>query len=160
MDARQEIINKLNEAIILVNAAFNVEPVEPIHYDTRLTANFRLGEFLKNSGFPAGYQVPDDIFENITNLAHQLETIRAAINAPIIINSGLRSTEKNSAVGGAKQSRHLTGEAADIRANGYTPAELRNIIKDLMTSGKIIEGGLKAYANHVHYDIRGFYVSW
>jgi len=40
MDARQEIINKLNEVIILVNAAFGAEPVEPIHYDTKVPHGF------------------------------------------------------------------------------------------------------------------------
>ena len=37
---------------------------------------------------------------------------------PIIINSGFRSEAVNRAVGGARNSNHLTGCAADIRVAG------------------------------------------
>ena len=41
---------------------------------------------------------------------------------PIIINSGFRSPEVNRAVGGAPNSNHLTGCAADIRVYGMEQA--------------------------------------
>lgn len=45
-----------------------------------------------------------------------LQPLRDELKEPIIVNSGYRSPELNKAVGGAKTSQHLTGEAADIRA--------------------------------------------
>lgn len=43
-----------------------------------------------------------------------LDPIREAWGKPIGVNSGFRCVELNRAVGGAKNSQHLTGEAADI----------------------------------------------
>jgi hypothetical protein len=43
-----------------------------------------------------------------------LDKIRKMWGKPIYINSGYRSIELNSAVGGAGDSQHLKGEAADI----------------------------------------------
>lgn len=40
--------------------------------------------------------------------------------SPIKINSFFRSSEVNKAVGGAKNSQHLKGEAIDIDATGNT----------------------------------------
>lgn len=43
-----------------------------------------------------------------------LEPLRAYAGCPILINSGYRCPPLNKAVGGSKNSQHLTGEAADI----------------------------------------------
>lgn len=45
-----------------------------------------------------------------------LDPLRAAYGRSIIVTSGYRSRELNSAVGGAATSQHRTGEAADIEA--------------------------------------------
>ncbi len=45
-----------------------------------------------------------------------LNPIREAWGNPIYVNSGFRSHALNRAVGGAKNSQHLKGEAADITA--------------------------------------------
>jgi uncharacterized protein YcbK (DUF882 family) len=45
-----------------------------------------------------------------------LDLLRAAWGEPVIVNSGWRCEAHNAAVGGAKNSRHKTGCAADIRA--------------------------------------------
>lgn len=47
-----------------------------------------------------------------------LETLREFADAPIIITSGNRCPEHNTAVGGEPDSEHLTGEAADIFVAG------------------------------------------
>lgn len=59
-------------------------------------------------------RVPDDLLPAVTRTAEQLEIVRARLDAPIIVLSGYRSPELNRAVGGAKQSQHMRGEAADI----------------------------------------------
>ena len=43
-----------------------------------------------------------------------LDPLREAYGKPIIVNSGYRSVPLNKAVGGARNSQHTKGEAADI----------------------------------------------
>lgn len=47
-------------------------------------------------------------------LVLQLQTLRDALNAPLIVTSGCRCRKHNKAVGGASHSDHLKGNAADI----------------------------------------------
>ena len=47
-----------------------------------------------------------------------LQPIRDRWRSPIIVNSAYRSEAVNKAVGGAKSSQHLKGEAADIKVGG------------------------------------------
>lgn len=59
------------------------------------------------------------------NTALGLELVRVLLGAPIIINSGYRAPLVNKAVGGAANSQHMTGQAADIICPGYgTPHEV------------------------------------
>lgn len=50
----------------------------------------------------------------ITNI---LDPLREAYGKPIYVNSGFRCELLNKAVGGAKNSEHLSGSAADIDVN-------------------------------------------
>lgn len=53
--------------------------------------------------------------ENMTRLINiVLDPLREAYGEAITVNSGYRSPALNKAVGGAKNSQHMTGEAADI----------------------------------------------
>lgn len=49
-----------------------------------------------------------------------LDPIREKWNKPIKVNSGFRSESVNSAVNGARNSQHKTGEAADITTGNST----------------------------------------
>ena len=54
---------------------------------------------------------------NLTKLIDNvLEPLRTAYRKPIYVNSGYRCEELNRLVGGAKNSQHMTGKAADITA--------------------------------------------
>jgi hypothetical protein len=60
--------------------------------------------------------------ENIEALVRNLlDPVRKEFGRPIKVNSGYRCSNRNAAVGGAKNSQHLRGEAADIAAEsrGY-----------------------------------------
>ena len=46
----------------------------------------------------------------------RLQTAREIANTSFRVNSGWRCQNRNNAVGGAENSSHLTGHAADIRA--------------------------------------------
>jgi zinc D-Ala-D-Ala carboxypeptidase len=58
-----------------------------------------------------------------------LEPLRAAIGRPIRVTSGYRSPELNRRVGGAENSAHMRGLAADIVVSGMSSRELcRSIV--------------------------------
>lgn len=59
---------------------------------------------------PNSYQKAN--MENLIN--HLLDPIRQMWGKPIIVNSGFRCVKLNEAVGGAKNSEHMSGCAADI----------------------------------------------
>lgn len=74
-----------------------------------------------------------------------LQPIRDEYGKPLIVTSGYRSDKVNKAVGGAKTSQHLRGQAADIKtdskANNKVLFELIiNMIEDKkITVGQLID---------------------
>jgi uncharacterized protein YcbK (DUF882 family) len=141
------VIDLLNEAMELLKG-------QMVPTDNQLTTNFKLSEFLQ-AATPTQEQL-----RNLHELAANLQVLRARLNAPIRINRGLSTPAENEAAGGAKNSKHLTGEAADIAVTGHTPAQVKAVIEELIAAGKMSEGGLSAYATHVHYDIRKTKTRW
>lgn len=61
---------------------------------------------------------PDAVAKaNLTALvANVLDPLREAYGRPIVVTSGYRCAKLNKAVGGARNSQHVTGEAVDIRS--------------------------------------------
>ena len=55
-----------------------------------------------------------DIMDNIIFTMECLDQIREEYGLPLSVSSGYRCTELNRAVGGAKTSQHMKGQAADI----------------------------------------------
>lgn len=56
-----------------------------------------------------------EIVGNLEQLVNKvLDPLREEFGKPIIVNSGYRSLELNRAIGGAKNSQHTLGQAADI----------------------------------------------
>lgn len=62
---------------------------------------------------------PEDVVKNLEHLALGLEGVRMLLGCPLIISSGYRSPELNTAVGGARDSQHKLGLAADFIAPGF-----------------------------------------
>lgn len=82
--------------------------------------------------------------ENKENLKQLVENVldkaRIGISAPIIVNSGYRCKELNNVVGGAKNSQHIKGEAADITTGTfYGNICLFNYIKDNLEFDQLID---------------------
>ena len=121
----------------------------------KLTNNFSLNEFNKHN-FP----LTETVLRNIQELARNLQVLRDEVKKPIKITSGYRSPEHNAKVGGVKSSRHITGEAADFKIEGYTPKQVAAIIEKLIAAGKMQEGGLGTYSTWVHYDHRNIKARW
>ena len=107
-----------------------------------------------------GSEMPLEVLNNVFELALQLEVVRAHFNAPVPINSAYRSPVYNRSVGGAVNSLHLSGKAADIVLEGVTPDEVADAIDFLIEVGLMKEGGLGRYDTFTHYDIRGVKARW
>ena len=58
-----------------------------------------------------------EIICNAFKVLETLDLVRAYMDKPIFINSGYRCKELNKAVGGAENSYHTKGLAADFRTN-------------------------------------------
>jgi uncharacterized protein YcbK (DUF882 family) len=121
----------------------------------KLTTNFSLNEFNKHN-----FTVPTDVLRNLIELAKNLQVLRDEVKKPIKITSGYRPAELNAKIGGATKSRHITGEAADFKIEGYTPKQVAAIIEKLIAEGKMKQGGLGTYSTWVHYDVRGTAARW
>ena len=95
-------------------------------------------------------------------LVEQLEIIRRACGGrSVTIVSGFRTLEYNRGnKGRASWSRHLFGQAADIRVKGLSPAAVFHVCRDLIHAGLIKRGGLAAYPTFTHYDTRGWNARW
>lgn len=75
---------------------------------------------------------------NLCALCHRiLEPLRKWYGKPITINSGYRCQELNRAVGGAKNSYHQYGRAADIPMNPALVSYIRDHLpyKELINEG-------------------------
>jgi uncharacterized protein YcbK (DUF882 family) len=121
-----------------------------------LSRNFQLSEFASKCGRPT----PLKVVERLRVLAQNLQVLRDEVKRPIRINSGYRSPQHNQAIKGAPKSRHVVGDAADIVVTGMTPNEVSATIERLISEGKMMQGGLKAYATFCHYDCRGVRARW
>lgn len=123
----------------------------------KLTKNFSSKEFDCRDGTP----VPKQFLKNAQEVANNLQILRDTLGVAVAITgSGYRTPSHNKKVKGATHSQHLTCSAADINAEGYTPALLAAKIELLICEGKMKQGGLGLYPNFVHYDIRGKKVRW
>jgi hypothetical protein len=73
----------------------------------------------------------------LTELAQNvLQPVRDKLNTPISVNSGYRSSAVNKAVGGAENSQHTKGEAADIVS--YDNRLLFDTIRDTVIFDQLI----------------------
>ena len=122
----------------------------------RITENFSLSEF----DCKDGSELPTALLPNVLDLADNLQVLRDYLGVPISINSAYRTLEHNRNIKGSKNSQHLLAKAADIVVESKTPEQVANIIKYLISEGKMTQGGLKAYNTFTHYDIRGHKARW
>lgn len=106
----------------------------PHTLERRLSPHFSLAELtVSNAGARAGLRnVPvGTALDNLTRLAQLLESVRALLhNAPILVSSGYRSPAVNNLVGGAHNSAHTRGLAADFIAPRFgTPRAICEAIR-------------------------------
>jgi len=122
----------------------------------KLSTNFSLDEFASADGTaPSG-----EVLKNLTELAKNLEVLRKHIGQPIRVTSGFRSREHNRKIGGATNSFHVLGMAADIQVSKMSPEQVAKAIELLIAEGKMKEGGIGIYKTWTHYDHRGTKARW
>ena len=86
--------------------------------NTKLSANFNSSEFDCHGSGCCSSTLVDD------KLVTYLQQIREHFGKPVNISSGYRCATHNRNIGGATNSRHSKGQAADIYISGVTPAEI------------------------------------
>lgn len=89
-----------------------------------LTKNFTLEEMIRSGtamrhGYKEQFDPSEEVIFNLTRLCvNVLQPLRDHLGTPIFVSSGYRCPRLNKAVGGAKNSEHLTGCAADLQGLG------------------------------------------
>ena len=122
----------------------------------KLTEYFSLHEFRCRDGS----DVPEELMENVKELAENLQVLREYIQKPITVISGYRSPEYNKKIGGARRSHHMLAKAGDLIVKDMTPDEVKAAIVHLIKEGKMKKGGVGLYTHFTHYDVRGFNRRW
>ncbi len=90
-------------------------------------------------------------------LVDALEELRSVIGEPIIVHDAYRCTAHNTAVCGEPNSRHLTGNAADIEVEGM---DARTLYSFIVKVPSIRGVGVSDKHNFVHVDIRTESARW
>lgn len=111
--------------------------------DFQLTENFNLKEF--ECTHPDHNHVIVD-----PELVEKLQKLRERLGLPIKVTSAFRCEERNNEVGGAENSQHLTGRAADISLNN----QKLDIIQIRNLARKIGFTGIGLYDSFIHLDTR------
>lgn len=111
----------------------------------KVSRNFSMHEFQCREGQEV--KLHEDLIE-------RLQLLRERIGKPILITSGYRTREYNSKVGGARNSYHMRGMAADIQARGMS---VQKLAQEAAAAGFL---GIGVYENFVHVDVRDYKAYW
>jgi len=125
----------------------------------QITKNFKLSEFACKDKQRTMILDPDIIYH-----IQRLQEFRNWYNRPMIINSGYRTPEHNRAVGGATNSMHMKGIAADIALPqeyySFSTARKNEFKKNVETKWAELckkaglGGGVGWYGTFFHLDSR------
>ncbi|MGI6491371.1 MAG: YcbK family protein [Pelotomaculum sp.] len=89
-------------------------------------------------------------------LVRKLQGLRSAAGAPVNVISGYRCAGHNRECGGAANSYHLFGMAADIWVDGVNPRKLAVLAESIGFDGV----GVYPEQAFVHVDVRGYQARW
>ena len=119
----------------------------------QLTTNFKSTEFdCHGNGCCTTTLIDEQLVQN-------LQKIRSHFNKPVSISSGYRCASHNKSVGGATNSRHSKGQAADISIKGIAPAEIAKYAESIGILGiGLYETDKDGY--FVHIDTRTTKAFW
>lgn len=89
-------------------------------------------------------------------LLEVLEDVREHFDAPVYITSGWRCEKHNTNVGGAKDSKHLYGIAADFKVRNVSPIDVHGYLVERYPDCY----GIGLYSSWVHLDVRPERARW
>jgi cell division septation protein DedD len=115
--------------------------------DRWVTPGFRLADFMARDGAPLARISPE--------LVAGLERMRRRAGH-IVILSGYRHPTHNARVGGAGDSQHQAGKAADIASSTHSPVDLALLALDEIGCNV----GLGLGPTSLHVDVRGELKTW
>ena len=119
---------------------------EPIYFEPSVS-NFTWAELTKG-----GARIPVDavVTGRIVKLAKYMDEVRTFLGSrPIRVTSGYRDPVSNRYVGGARDSRHMYGDAVDFWVEGMDVVDVFYKLKDYHP-----RGGLAVGNGFVHLDLR------
>lgn len=103
---------------------------------------------------------PQDLWENVVELARVLQKIRDHVNVGILVTNVYRSPAYNRCIKGATRSQHLQFNAADIIIqDGGSGFDWHQKVVRLRNEG-LFKGGIGRYSGFVHVDTRGRNADW
>jgi uncharacterized protein YcbK (DUF882 family) len=110
---------------------------------------FRRDEFECKCGQCGFAAVDAELLEVLTD-------IRETYGRPVKITSACRCESHNKKVGGAKESMHTRGMAADIQVEGYSPAKIEQYLLGKYPN----KYGIAASTTFTHIDVRSTPARW
>ena len=116
-----------------------------------LSPHFSSHEFFSKDTFRVLAYSHDPKWHIDPRLMSMLEEIRGHFGVPVTISDrgGYRSAGENHTAGGAKNSFHLEGKAADIKVDGIDPDQVQEYCMN-----KFKYGGLGLGKTFTHIDCR------
>lgn len=115
---------------------------------SKLSQHFSRSEFACQCG--CGFDTVD------IQLLEALENVREYFKAPVTITSGCRCESHNYKIGGASDSQHTKGRAADFKVQGKTPQEVHDFLCRMYPD----RFGIGLYDSWVHFDSRSQKARW
>lgn len=119
----------------------------------KLSANFRVSEFACNGSGCCTEVLIDE------KLVEYLQKIRDHFGVAVTITSAYRCAIHNPKVGGVTGSRHVKGQAADIKVKGVAPAEVAKYAESIGVLGIGLYETDKD-GHFVHIDTRDYKSFW
>ena len=108
----------------------------------QISPHFKRSEFACKCG--CGFDTVD------VDLISVLEAVRHEFNSPVTVNSGCRCDGHNMRIGGAADSLHRIGKAADIVVNDIDPVDVAAWLNGAYPKSL----GIGTYRTHTHVDVR------
>ena len=121
---------------------------------TQLTAHFALEELACTQHREFDNTPPPEVVGTLRMTAARMEQVRRLLGDRVIsVSSGYRCRALNRAVGGARTSAHLTGDAVDFRCYGFGDpmAVCRALAASDLAFDQMIEEGTWV---HISFDPR------
>lgn len=116
--------------------------------NVQLSKNFKVREFACKDG--------SDVVIIDPLLIWILQNVRDYFKKPVNITSGYRTVTHNNSAGGAENSYHILGMAADFVVEGVKASAVQDYLETIMPGS----GGIGRAVNYTHVDTRAVKARW